>query len=136
MARADIDSRDYPQINLKTLDNIKTFEAVYDEDNDVFYARPAVPRPATSLDWEGEIWVRIDPETGEVVGLEIDDFESVFLKKHPELAQAWEEAKPLSRRKRSNKYNNESWDAFLRIIYAFFRDFFKNNPSQGVLGIA
>ena len=135
MGRADMNLATNPQVDLKTIENIKTFEIAYDDEDDVFYARPSSPRPATSLDWEGEIWVRIAPETGEIVGLEIDDFESVFLKKYPKLAKAWQEAKPLCCRKKTNKYKDDSWEAFLRIIYAFFREFFSNNPSQSAFGI-
>lgn len=124
-----------PQIDLKTMENLKTFEIVYNNVEDILFARPGVPRPATSFDWDGEIWVRIDPVTGEIVGLEIDDFESVFLKKHPDLAKAWQEAKSLSSRKRTNKYEDDSWASFRRIIYAFFNEFFSNNPTQPALGI-
>lgn len=124
-----------PQIDLKTIENLKTFEIVYDDNEDVFFARPSIPRPATSLDWEGEIWVRVDPNTGEIVGLEIEDFETVFLKKHPALAKAWQEVKPLCCRKRTNKYEDESWASFLRIIYAFFSEFFSDNPAQSAFGI-
>ncbi|OGO22836.1 MAG: hypothetical protein A2Z28_03200 [Chloroflexi bacterium RBG_16_51_9] len=124
-----------PQLNLNTIDNLKTFDIVYDDSHDVFFARPSTPRPATSLDWEGEIWLRIDPETGDIVGLEIDDFESVFLKKYPALAKAWQEVKPLCHRKRTDRHEDESWESFLRIMYVFFRDFIKNNPSQSAFGI-
>ena len=136
MGRGNMNIVNAPQINLKSIENLKTFEIVYDEDEDVFFARPHMPRPATSLDWEGEIWVRMDVNTGEIVGLEIDDFENVFLKKHPNLAKAWQEAKPLCCQKRTNKYEDESWASFLRIIYAFFCEFFNDNPIQSAFDIA
>lgn len=120
-------------IDLKSLErNMETFEVVYDEGEDILFARPGKPHAATSFDWEGEIWVRVNPETGEVVGLEVDDFESVFLKKHPDLAKAWQEVKPVCHRKRTarSKCQDESWESFLRIIYAFFREFFRSNPTQ------
>ena len=74
------------QLDYNTMNNIKTFTPVYHDDEDTFFLRPEKPHPATSVDWNGEIWVRIDPTNGEVVGLEIEDFEMVFLKKHPEIA--------------------------------------------------
>ena len=63
----------------------------YDKKTDILYARPAQPRAATSIDVDEEIWLRMDPITGEIVGFEIDDFQLVFLKKHPEIAAAWYE---------------------------------------------
>ena len=77
-----------PQIDFTTINNLKNFVPVYHKDEDTFFLRPDKPRPATSFDWDGEIWIRIDPQNGEIVGLEIDDFESIFLKKYPELANA------------------------------------------------
>jgi hypothetical protein len=119
MGRADISQMDNPVINLNTIENVKDFILIYHSDDDTLFARPEPARPATSLDWDGELWVRVDPETGEILGLEIDDFETVFLKKHPDLAQAWQEVKPLCHQKRTKKYDDESWESFLRIIYEF-----------------
>ena len=127
----DLDSL---QIDYDTMNNIKSFTPVYHEDEDTFFLHPEKPRPATSVDWGGEFWVRVDPENGEVVGLEIEDFETVFLKKHPDLASAWEEVKPLCRRKRSRGYEETTWDAFLRIILEFLREFLKENPQQASFG--
>ncbi|MBA7688937.1 hypothetical protein ES703_97426 [subsurface metagenome] len=122
------------QIDYDTMANIKSFIPVYHEDEDAFFLRPEKPHPATSVDWNGEIWIRVDLKNGEVVGLEIEDFETVFLKKHPELAIAWKEAKPLCRRKRSHKYEETTWDAFLRIILEFLRTFLRENPQQASFG--
>ena len=136
MGRADMTTRGNPHIDFDTIGNIKTFDLIYHDNEDTLFARPATPRPATSLDWEGELWVRVDPETGEIVGLEIDDFEAVFLRKHPALAKAWQEAKPLCHRRRIKKYEDASWESFLRIIYEFLVQFFEDNPAQASLGIA
>jgi uncharacterized protein YuzE len=128
---------DTPQIDFKTLtlDKIKTFSPVYHSDEDVLFLRRDPPRPATSFDLEGEIWIRFDPETGEIVGLEIDDFETVFLKKHPEVAQAWAEVKPLCRRKIIRKGTNMTWESFLLIIVNFLLAFLRENPQQMKLDI-
>jgi len=122
------------QVDYSTMDNIKSFAPVYHEDEDTFFLRAEKPRPATSVDWDGELWIRIDPKNGEVVGLEIEDFETVFLKKYPELASAWKEAKPLCQRKRSHRYEETTWDAFLRIILEFLQTFLKENPQQMSFG--
>lgn len=122
------------QIDYGTMNNIKSFTPVYHKDEDTFFLRPEKPRPATSVDWDGEFWLRVDPESGEVVGLEIEDFETVFLKKHPELASAWKEAKPLCHRKMSHGYVETTWEAFLRIILEFLQTFLKKNPQQASFG--
>ncbi len=122
------------QIDYDTMNNVKSFTPVYHEDEDVFFLRPEKPCPATSVDWDGEFWVRVDPENGKVVGLEIEDFEAVFLKKYPELANAWKEVKPLCCRKKLHGYEETTWDAFLRIILEFLRTFLKENPQQASFG--
>jgi len=128
---------DTPQIdfNTLTLDRIKAFQLVYHDDEDVLFIQSDPPRPATSFDVEGEIWIRFDPETGEVVGFEIEDFQTIFLKKYPELAQAWAEAKPLCWRKSKKKDTDMTWQSFLLIIVNFFLAFFKENPQQAELNI-
>ena len=45
-------------------------------------------------DADGDIRIRYDVDTGVVAGMEIDDFEYHFLKKHPELAAGWAALKP------------------------------------------
>ena len=129
---------DTPQIDFSTLtlDRIKAFHLVYHDGEDVLFLQPDPPRPATSFDLEGELWIRFDPETGEIVGLEIEDFEAIFLKKHPEVAQAWAEVKPLCHRKIIKKDTNMTWESFLLIIVNFLLAFFRENPQQMRLGIA
>jgi uncharacterized protein YuzE len=119
-----------PEIDFRSLQNAKTFKCVYYEDEDVLFIRPSEPRPATSIDWEGEIWIRVDISTGEIVGLEIDDFEAVFLKKHPELAVAWSEVKPLNRCKKNRRSSDILWESFLQIILSFLKRFFTEHPQQ------
>jgi len=69
------------------------FDMIYDKRHDTLFIRHAVPRPATSIDLDGEIWLRMDPSTGEILGFEIEDFERVFLARHPDIANAWREAR-------------------------------------------
>jgi hypothetical protein len=66
----------------------------YDRKEDILflYSRSAKGRPAISMDVDGEFWLRLDPESSEVLAIEIDDFESLFLKKHAEVARIWEQA--------------------------------------------
>lgn len=128
---------DTPKIDLSTLtlDKIKAFQLVYHDDEDVLFLRPDTPRPATSFDLEGEVWIRFDPETGEIVGLEIEDFESIFLKKHPELAEGWAEAKPLCHRRTIKSGTSMTWESFLLIMVNFLLKFLRENPQQIELDI-
>ncbi|MBI4496700.1 MAG: DUF2283 domain-containing protein [Chloroflexi bacterium] len=73
---------------------IAQFRIVYDRKYDTLFVRPEPPRPAIAVDVAGEIWLRVDPETMQVVGLEIEDFATVFLKRHPDLAHFWREVQP------------------------------------------
>ena len=56
-------------------------------------------------DEEGDIRLRYDPETGDVHGMEIDDFENHFLKKRPELAAGWAALKPAGK----NGFHRTPW---------------------------
>ena len=80
MGTQDVKNIENLKLDFNTIDNITHFVITYHEDEDTLFIRPNVPRPATSFDWNGEIWIRVDPTNGEVLGLEIDDFEAVFLK--------------------------------------------------------
>lgn len=122
---------DNVQMDFSTMDNIKHFVPVYHGDEDILFLRPDKPRPATSIDCNGEIWIRVDPESGEVVGLEIDDFEAIFLKRHPELAEAWAEVKPRRHRKKVIEYT----ESFLLIIFNFLQAFLRDNPQQTSLDV-
>jgi len=119
-----------PQIDLSTIENLKDLIPTYHQDYDAFYLQYEKPRPATSYDINGLVWLRVDVETGEVVGLQIDDFESIFLKKYPEIAEAWQEVKPLCIRPKLKKSSQEARDSFLLIMFNFLLSLFKNNPHQ------
>ncbi len=123
-------------LNYSTIDNIRGFTVVYHDDEDTLFLRPEAQRAATSYDWDGEIWLRVDPMTGELVGLEIDDFEAVFVKKHPEIARVWKDAKPLCRRKRTTVRDQSGWDTFVRIVLDLVSTILKDPPQQGRLHLA
>lgn len=127
---------DTTRIDMSTLaDRAKSFSLVYHDHEDVLFLRPSTPRPAASFDVEGEVWIRFDPETGEIVGLEIDDFEAIFLRKHHELAQAWAEVKPLCHRKTRTQGTDETWECFRLTMLNFFVEFLRQNPPQAELSI-
>jgi uncharacterized protein YuzE len=74
------------RINQRTIDNIASFHSKYDKETDTLFIQPKIPVPAVSVDWDGDFWVRVKPDTGEVVGIEIEDYKEFFTKKyHPVL---------------------------------------------------
>lgn len=100
------------------------FRMVYDKRHDTLFIRGPVPRPATSVDLDGEIWLRMDPLTGEILGFEIEDFVQVFLAKHPDIANAWREAHG---RRRGAPRQEES---LVAIIINWIRQFLTVHPQQ------
>jgi uncharacterized protein YuzE len=76
--------------DLATVDRLRSFAPKYDARRDALFLRPSPPPAATSIDCDGQLWLRVNVDTGEVVGLEIEDFVAVFLPRHPHLRAAWE----------------------------------------------
>jgi uncharacterized protein YuzE len=70
-------------IDWNTRHNILKFKAEYNTKRDILLIYSEEDRPAVSVDCKGEYWVRVDPQNGEILGIEIEDFKKVFLKKHP-----------------------------------------------------
>ena len=65
----------------------------YERRWDILYLSLREPRPAASMDVDGQIWARVIPDSGEIVGFEIEEFEHRFLAHHPDLAAAWRAAR-------------------------------------------
>jgi hypothetical protein len=122
---------EYPQIDLNSVKDLKNLKCIYHKKEDTLFIRPEKPLPATSVDWEGELWIRVDINTGKIVGLEIDDFESIFLKKHPEIAKVWEGYKPLCDiRKIATKREKDFYESFYTILSNFLLSLFSSHPQQ------
>ena len=132
---ARIIAPDTPLFDKKSLSNLMSSVPSYQADGDTFFASPEVPVPAVSYDIEGEIWVRFDPQTKEIIGLEIENFESIFLKKHPELSKLWKEAKPYCVDKRSRSGSEKVCDSFVLGLIEFFSTLLKNKPQQSAFGL-
>lgn len=75
-------------IDWETLPNITQFDVTYDKRSDTWFACSKDNRPAVSVDWANEMWIRIDPKTGEIIGIEIENFAKIFLKRHPEISKS------------------------------------------------
>ncbi len=71
------------KIDWNTRNNILKFKDEYNSKRDILLIYSEEDRPAVSIDCNGEYWIRVDPQNGEIVGIEIEDFKKVFLKKHP-----------------------------------------------------
>ena len=129
------DSRGIPIPEL-TWDEATTgsFTRSYDKRQDILFIHATPKRPAVSLDVGGHLWLRFDPETHEVVGVEIEDFEKVFLVKFPELAVGWEQYKPLLikpfRRERTPLAE------YLQFLLLHIQNMLKNHPHQRELPLA
>ena len=104
------------------------FTRSYDKQRDILFLYQTPKRPAISFDIGGHFWIRFDPETDEVVGLEFEDFEKVFLAKYPELKVGWEEIKPriTKRFKRSHTQLEE----YLRLLYHWLQNILKTHSQQ------
>ena len=73
------------QINWKTINNLTGYTGDYNQATDILLIQTTEDRPAVSIDCDGEFWIRVDPGTGEILGVEIEDFKKVFLPKHAQL---------------------------------------------------
>jgi hypothetical protein len=71
-----------------------TLEAKYNRRSDTLLIRrsASLEKSALSLDVRGEYLLRVDPETYEVLGIEIEDFVNHFIPTHPEFRLALEQA--------------------------------------------
>ena len=124
-----------PQFNTDTIKNLKGVIPVYHSDEDILFIRPKNSSPAVSYDLEGELWLRFDPSTKEVLGIEIENFQSVFLKKHPEIAKIWKDAKPFCINKKTRTADEDICESFIRILLSLFDDLFVKNPQQISFGL-
>lgn len=116
-----------------TWDPDSTFERFYDKDRDVLSLYKEPKRPAVSLDIGGHFWVRFDPTSGEVVGLEFEDFERVFLVRYPELRVGWEGIKPKIIKKTKRQYSTAD---YLKMLLLFIQGIVKDHPNGGNLNTA
>jgi hypothetical protein len=120
-------------LNQNTMKNLLSYVCVYHDKEDTLFIRPEPPPNATAFDWNGEMWIKLDPQTEVFLGIEIENFEKIFLKKHPELALAWKQFKPFCRRKA--KFDQRMWESFIEILTSFLESLFTNKPQQIEIGL-
>ena len=116
-------------VDFNTINNLKSLMPMYDKMFDNFMITSPEPVPAVSFDWNGELWLRV-MESGEIVGIEIENFESVFLAKHPEVAKVWKEFKPICLKNKRKLNKPDACDSFLRILLDSLISIFKTHPMQ------
>lgn len=127
---ADVIVEETPNFDKKSFQNLLSLIPSYHQQEDTFFATLEPPTPAVSYDVDGELWIRYDPKTKEIVGFEIENFESIFLKKHPEISRLWKETKPFCVRRKTRSSDSDICDAFIRILVEFFTNFLNDNPQQ------
>ncbi len=111
-----------PKMTRKTLDALKKMTLRYNSDEDVLYLKDDNNVPAVSYDWNGEIWVRFEPVSRKVIGLEIEDFESAFIRKHPKFAKTWKTVKLSFNRKGKPIDENNASRSFVALLVSFFEE--------------
>lgn len=82
-----------PEIRWPTLQAFESFRKSYDKRRDTLFVYKEPKAQDASFSIGMGAWLRL-ADDGEVVGLEIEDFEMVFLRHHPELEMGWKELKP------------------------------------------
>jgi hypothetical protein len=106
---------------------LERFRHSYDKRRDVLFIHKEPNKPAVSWDADGLAWVRFDPETGEILGFEIEDFETVFLKKFPEAAAGWREIKPrIMKKQGEDKLETD----YVQTIWRLVKSLVNSKPSQ------
>jgi uncharacterized protein YuzE len=100
----------------------------YDKRRDILFVYRTPKRPDVSYDVGGHFWVRFDPETGNVVGVEVEDFEKVFLIRYPELAIGWQELRPTVTKRL--KRQSTPFDEYLRLLYQWVQEALSHHPQQ------
>jgi hypothetical protein len=99
----------------------------HDAKRDTLTIHLGQPRPAVSYDVRGEAWIRYVPDSREVVGIEIEDFEKYFLKQHPELATFWSSA---NGRKALRSGSNIRFESFLDRLVGQLKVLLSEPPIQ------
>jgi len=79
--------------------SIKALEFSYHGEDDTAFVHVHQPRPAVSLDVGGDMWLRVDPDTDEVVGLEVHAFAKGFLIRHSKIATFADDTMKAARQK-------------------------------------
>ena len=83
------------KIDFDTINNIRSFTVNYDKEIDSLMLQPEIPIPAVSVDWDGDLWVRVNPDKGIIAGIEIEGFREFFSKKYHSILRDRAVADPI-----------------------------------------
>ena len=111
------------------LERFSRFTRAYDSKRDVFFAYEEPKRPAISMD-VGGVWERFDPKTEDVIAVEIQDIESIFLKRHPEFVQGWEVLKPSITKTLRRADDTSVLAEFLRFLLFKLQEWLNNERQK------
>jgi hypothetical protein len=121
-------------IRLETLKkNMQSFTPLYLQDVDTLILQLEEPVPAISVDCNGDLYLRINPETMEIVGIEIEDFEDYFIVKYPAFAPIWKDVKGMIKK---HRLEHENLTAFLTIIQELLSELVANKQGSLKLNLA
>ena len=111
---SEVGKLDNSTIHLESLKNLRNFSLHYLANIDtLIFQIQMIPVPAISVDCDGDILLRVDPKTSEIVGVEIEDFEGYFITKYPAFAPLWKQVKSTVTK---NKCETEAITTFLTIV--------------------
>ncbi len=116
---------DIPELNWN-VDEFPKFARSFDSERDILFVHKSPKPAAISLDVGGHLWIRYIPVTGEVVGLEIEDFEAVFLARYPELHLSWEKVKPFITKQSKGRTIAD----YIKLLVLFVQDIWREHPHQ------
>jgi hypothetical protein len=103
------------------------FKVHYQKKYDTLQLRLEPARQAVNVDVAGEFWLRVDPETKEIVGVEIEDFTRGFLVRYPAFAPLWDELRP---RWYPRPWRNQQIAATIRRVGDFIKGITTQQPHQ------
>ena len=115
-----------PQLKWDEFDPQRT-ERSYDKQRDIFFVYSTPKQPAVSLDVGGHTWIRFDPTTEQVLEIEVEDFEKVFLVKYPELRLGWDKLKPRIIKPPFGDKNQFAGE-YLNMFLMFIKDMIRAHP--------
>ncbi len=87
----------------------------YDAATDTLFFRRAVA-PAASLNIDGELWLRVNPDSGEVYGFEVEAFANDFIKRHRDILRIWKRLPDRSNLRLAEPEARHLVDAMWRLL--------------------
>ncbi|AQU02572.1 hypothetical protein [Dehalococcoides mccartyi] len=87
--------------------NKDLFNVTYDKENDILLLQVDRDEDTISVDCEGIFWLRVNPQTGEILGVEIEGYRKVFLKLSRKINHDLEKMNPTTSKPFVDKISKE-----------------------------